>query len=308
MIKPIFIFSMPRSGSTLLQKILMGHNKISSHSEPWFLLNMASLIDYKNTKSDFSYRALRLAVEDMIDSLENKEKDLNRYIREFALSIYENLSDENSIYFLDKTPRYFFIIDFIAKIFPEAKFIFLTRNPLDTVVSYITSFNNNSITSFDQYDQDFNLGFKAISDGYAKHKNRSILVSYENLVGKDKENVVSNIFDYLEIENDTDVLKNYQSQNLNGTMGDKNINTIKNITFDENKWKKIIKTDGRKDLLLQIIRKIDLDYFNITLIEKNELLTKIYNHNTKFNISDFKDFHKNNLRRKLKNIIKWNRY
>ncbi|NQY44154.1 MAG: hypothetical protein HRT87_12525, partial [Legionellales bacterium] len=123
-----------------------------------------------------------------------------------------------------------------------------------------------------------------------------------------KENVVSNIFDYLEIENDTDVLKNYQSQNLNGTMGDKNINTIKNITFDENKWKKIIKTDGRKDLLLQIIRKIDLDYFNITLIEKNELLTKIYNHNTKFNISDFKDFHKNNLRRKLKNIIKWNRY
>ena len=112
MIKPIFIFSMPRSGSTLLQKILMGHNKISSHSEPWFLLNMASLIDYKNTKSDFSYRALRLAVEDMIDSLENKEKDLNRYIREFALSIYENLSDENSIYFYSDSVSEFFRILF----------------------------------------------------------------------------------------------------------------------------------------------------------------------------------------------------
>ena len=35
---PIFIFSLPRAGSTLLQRVLMGHPEIASIAEPWLLL------------------------------------------------------------------------------------------------------------------------------------------------------------------------------------------------------------------------------------------------------------------------------
>jgi len=35
---PIFILSLLRAGSTLLQRILMGHKDIASVTEPWFLL------------------------------------------------------------------------------------------------------------------------------------------------------------------------------------------------------------------------------------------------------------------------------
>ena len=35
---PIFLFSLPRSGSTLLQRVLMSHKDIASVAEPWLML------------------------------------------------------------------------------------------------------------------------------------------------------------------------------------------------------------------------------------------------------------------------------
>ncbi|MBT8101022.1 MAG: sulfotransferase, partial [Gammaproteobacteria bacterium] len=38
MLRPVFLLSLPRSGSTLLQRMLMTHPAISSVPEPWLLL------------------------------------------------------------------------------------------------------------------------------------------------------------------------------------------------------------------------------------------------------------------------------
>ena len=40
---PIFIFSLPRSGSTILQKILMSSTQVSSSNEMWILLPLLNL-------------------------------------------------------------------------------------------------------------------------------------------------------------------------------------------------------------------------------------------------------------------------
>ena len=37
-IKPIFIFSITRSGSTLLQRVIAAHEGVATVSEPWVLL------------------------------------------------------------------------------------------------------------------------------------------------------------------------------------------------------------------------------------------------------------------------------
>ena len=308
MIKPIFVFSMPRSGSTLLQKLLMSHDKISSHSEPWFLLNLASLYEFEGTKSKFCYSALRVAVKDVINSLENKEKDMLKYIREFSLNIYQNLSDENSVYFIDKTPRYFFIIDFIEKVFPEAKFIFLTRNPLETIASYITQFNYNTIKSFDSYDFDFNEGFKAIVNGYYKYKNKSILVRYEEIVGEDKEQIIKNIFEYLELKPDYKVFDKYQTQDLKGSMGDKNIKKTSSVKKEKDKWKKVIFSNHRKKLLLNILDKIIDDYYKLSDFNKDDVLNILKSHNTVFNFQDFQDYYLTIVRRDIKNQLGWYKY
>ena len=308
MIRPIFIFSMPRSGSTLLQTLLMSHNKISSHAEPWFLLNLVSLYGFEGTKSKFGYSALRVAVDDIIKSLKNQEKDMITYIRDFSLNIYQNLSDESAIYFLDKTPRYFFIIDYISKIFPEAKFIFLTRNPLETVASYIPQFNGSTIKSFDLYDFDFDEGFEAIVNGYNKYQSKSILVRYEDIVGENKEKVIQNIFEYLELELDLSVFDKYKYQDLKGRMGDTNIQKTSSVQKENEKWKTIVYSNHRKKTILNILNKVTDDYYKLSHFNKEEVLNMLESHKTSFKIQDCKDYYLNAIRKNIKNQLGWCKY
>ena len=51
---PIFVFSLPRSGSTLLQRVLMSHNDISSVAEPWILLPQIYSLKKEGTLSEYS--------------------------------------------------------------------------------------------------------------------------------------------------------------------------------------------------------------------------------------------------------------
>ena len=38
MAEPVFLFSLPRSGSTLVQRLIAGHPQVATTSEPWILL------------------------------------------------------------------------------------------------------------------------------------------------------------------------------------------------------------------------------------------------------------------------------
>ena len=55
---PIFIISLPRSGSTLLQRILTSHESVASASEPWLLLPLIEMIGSKNIESCANYSKL----------------------------------------------------------------------------------------------------------------------------------------------------------------------------------------------------------------------------------------------------------
>ena len=127
--KIIFLFSLPRSGSTLLQRILMAHDKINSISEPWLLLPLFYTLRQKECSADYDTQTCDIAMQDFIEKLPNKQNDYFEAIKFFTESLYNKISDNKNIYFLDKTPRYYLIIPEIAKTFPNAKFIFLFRNP-----------------------------------------------------------------------------------------------------------------------------------------------------------------------------------
>ena len=144
MIKPIFIFSLPRSGSTLLQNLLMNHPSISSVTEPWILLPLIYINKDEGVLSEYSHRTSKMAIQNLIENLPQKNDDFNSELREFMLNLYQKLSSSKAKYFLDKTPRYFLIIDEIQQLFPESKFIFLFRHPLDILSSILLTWKNNS--------------------------------------------------------------------------------------------------------------------------------------------------------------------
>jgi len=127
----VFVFSLPRSGSTLLQRALMSHPEIHSTSEPWVLLPLAYMLPNKEEIiAPYNHSHAQTALSELIQKLPNKEADYHEAVAKFVENIYAQLSPEGTSYFLDKTPRYYLIIPLIAKLFPDAKFMqaWLTRS------------------------------------------------------------------------------------------------------------------------------------------------------------------------------------
>jgi len=256
--KPVFIFSLPRSGSTLLQRNLMAHESIASTAEPWILLPQIYSLKSKGHLSEYGSLPASRAINDLIYNLPNKKKDFNDSLKNFIIDIYKKLSKNNESYFLDKTPRYYLIIPEIIEIFPEAKFIFLFRSPEQIYASMLQTWSNNKFRSFLSSYYDLIDGLKMLSLNYNKYKNQSIALKYEDLVNS-PENELKRITNYLELDFDNNMINNFSNQKTMGRLGDPTgINYYNSISKESiEKWKLTFNTIIRKRIALNIIKKID---------------------------------------------------
>lgn len=136
----IFLISQPRAGSTLLQKILANHDQIHTLPEPWIMLQAVGNSKKKLCKSRFNERWASLAVNDFLTELPGGESIYFNAIGKMGAYLYNcAMQDTDKTYFLDKTPRYYYIIPELVNIFPEAHFIILVRNPLAVLCSIVTT-------------------------------------------------------------------------------------------------------------------------------------------------------------------------
>jgi hypothetical protein len=117
--KPIFILGCPRSGTTLLFRILQRHEDLSTpHGEGHILWNRFQHPKMRGWTSD------RLVAEDV-------NPDEPTYI---YTAIHQFAPDGR---FLDKTPRNCLRVPYLARLFPDATFVLLKRNGPATVSSLI---------------------------------------------------------------------------------------------------------------------------------------------------------------------------
>lgn len=197
---PIFILSLLRAGSTLLQRMLMGHAAIASTSEPWVLLPMAYMLPNEDGEivGRYDHRLAQRAIADLVACLPGKEADYWRATREFTSSIYSALSGEGGRYFLDKTPRYYLILKPIEQMFPDARFIFLFRNPLAVAASLVKSFGEGRLGSPYESHIDLTEGPVRLVAGYRGLRNRSLKISYEELI-RAPEQTLDQVHDYLNL-------------------------------------------------------------------------------------------------------------
>lgn len=300
--KQVFIFSLPRSGSTLLQRNLMSHKEIFSTSEPWILLPQVYSLRSDGGLSEYGSLSASRAISDLIDNLPNKKQDYYDSLRIFINDIQEKLSINNETYFLDKTPRYYLIIDEIAKIFPEAKFIFLFRSPEQVYASMLQTWAKGNFRPFLRSYYDLVKGFEMISEGYLKHKNRSIFVKYEDFV-VNPEKELKNILNYLQLDFDFEMTNKFSSQHATGRLGDptgvKKYSTIS--TEGLVKWKKTFDTTLRQRIAYKMVNKISEEAYKVQGYDKQEVLNSIKSLPFKIKFSDFKDildFNLDKIRRK----------
>ncbi|MCB0383235.1 MAG: sulfotransferase [Psychroserpens sp.] len=301
---PIFIFSLPRSGSTLLQRVLMSHDDVCSVAEPWLLLPQIYTLKETGTLSEYSSLTTHLAIQDFINNLPNKDQDYNASLKTFILDLYAKQCQNNERYFLDKTPRYYLIIDDIVNLFPEAKFIFLFRNPIHAYASAITTWGNNRFNKLRSSYDDIVLGTKLLSEGYTKHQDKSIAVNYESFV-TNFETELKRITAYLDLDLNHSILNNFSEQNTKGSLGDPTgvtkYTTISNKSIDA--WKQVFNSSIRKKYALWLLKEISAKDLETQGYNKDNIIEEIKRLNSKNNhliLKDSIDYFSNFLTRTFK--------
>tara|TARA_B100002052_G_scaffold276540_1_gene281304 strand:- start:1151 stop:2797 length:1647 start_codon:yes stop_codon:yes gene_type:complete len=189
---PIFIVGMPRSGTTLIERILSAHSQIYGAGELNFLPKIIDKVYTKNYKN----------FEETIDKI---------------VTIYSDQINKlsNRKYIIDKLPINFKWIGFIIKAFPDAKIIHMERNPMAVCWS-------NYKINFRDSGMEFTLSQKDIAEYYLlyhdlmkfwneKFGNKIININYEKFVSDYKKYTKSLVKD-LNL-NWEENIKNYNKNN-----------------------------------------------------------------------------------------------
>ncbi len=213
----IFLLGLPRSGTTLLQRVLSAHPEVASITEPWVLLPLVTCFDAQITRSVYGHNVLERAIADLKVEVGHFQQQHDNHIRSFINEIYTPLRG-NKKYFLDKTPRYYLIAEELHRLFPDAKFIYLFRNPIDIYDSVIKTFYEGQLWRLPFNYMDVTEGLNLLCKPF-EHSRNALKISYEDFCA-DGENAVGQICNYLEIEYRPEILTQFSQVKFSGMLGD----------------------------------------------------------------------------------------
>jgi len=282
--KPLFIFSLPRSGSTLLQRVLAADSQISSAAEPWILLPFVYAFREYGTSAVYSHQWANFALKEFFLELPNGKQDYLSAIGSAMNELYEKAAkSKDARYFLDKTPRYALIVEEVINIFPDGKFIVLWRNPLAIIASIVETWASGkwdlSMCKVDLFD-----GMASLIDGYQAHSGRILAIQYENFL-QSPEIELARISNYLELRLDPDVLKKFSDVRFKGTLidptGTKNYRTVDTTPLE--KWKTVINNPLRKVWCKRYLNWLGKERLKVMGYDLNTLLHEIDSTGMTFN-------------------------
>jgi hypothetical protein len=276
MIKPVFIFSLPRSGSTLLQRLMMAHSQVSSVAEPWILLPLLYTLRPNGQTAEYSHRICQHAVQDLIENMRGGEEEYINQLRQFVEGIYASVARDGTVFFVDKTPRYYFVIPEIARLFPDARFIFLFRNPLQVYASILSTWGKGGFRVLWGNLVDLKLGPKLLSQGYEKLKESSLALRYEDLVANPDASL-RRVCDYIGTSYEPTMLDKFSQQATNGRMGDPTgIHQYKVVEQSaQDKWMTLFSTKLRKRIAKKYLASLPEEALAIQGYNKETMLKEI---------------------------------
>lgn len=186
----IFIISQPRSGSTLLQRILAGHPDILASAETWLMLHPLYIHKHADIKTPYNSEWASFGITEFMEHYTDDPDLLDNATRLWSKMIYENaLNKANKTLFLDKTPRYYYIIPDLYRLFPKAKFIFLLRNPMAVLSSEFNTYIKENWTFMSALADDLIKAPGLILEGIKLLGDDAITINYERFVSDAASNI-----------------------------------------------------------------------------------------------------------------------
>ena len=192
-LKPIFIISLPRSGSTLLEKLIVSNQKELISGEETEIFSLLGRQFFKN-----------------INFFDKFEETAKKIIDEYK---NQNLiSSKNILRFTDKSIDNFYYVGWIKKIFPNAIFVNCERDPKAIIVSILRnifissswSHNINDIIHF------IDNHYKTIEFWETQQDIEIYRVKYEKIIN-DFETETKNLFNYCGLNWSNEILRSNTS-------------------------------------------------------------------------------------------------
>jgi hypothetical protein len=242
----VFLLSLPRSGSTLLQRLLTAHAQVASSAEPWLMLPLLWATRRDGVFSQYRHWHCSTAIGQFLSQLPGGEAAYHQQVRELAYGLYGRMCQPGQTHFLDKTPPYCLIADTLVEAMPEARFIFLWRHPLATVASLVETFCGRR-WRLDRYMADLHVGVERLLRAQDLAGPRGMVVQYESLV-TDGEATLRPIFAHLGLPFDPTVLTRFNEVQFTGSfqdpVGTKQAGPVHGGSLD--KWKQTLTTPVRQ--------------------------------------------------------------
>ena len=282
-ITPIFIFSLPRSGSTMVQRVLASHPQIATAAEPWLLLPQIGVFERDGIFTWANHSFTRTAIEEFCQALPEGRQTYNKYLKQFILKLYREVSPATATHFLDKTPRYHMIVNEILSLFDDAKGIFLWRHPLSIVASLVDSWHHGR-WHLSPYEIDLFGGLSKLVAAYEKNQKKAFSINYETLVSFDQKEWAK-IFAAIKLDMPKNFWENYNTTEINGIMGDGNAKSQPFLSEDSiSKWLLTFNNSFRKRWAKRYLGWIGNDRLRIMGYDKDKILSdleRIPNNNKK---------------------------
>ncbi len=187
---PVFIVGLPRTGTTLTERIVSAHSQVESIGETLFMQMML--------RQESGVQSIESMNPEMVEAV--AKKDIGLIAKGYLDSVNYRLGDEPM--FIDKLPFNVLYLGFIAKAWPNAKIILLVRNPMDSCFSMykqVFTWAYKFSYSLDGLGQYFVAYDRLINHWRELLKDRLIEVEYESLV-TDQENQTRILLDKLGLE------------------------------------------------------------------------------------------------------------
>jgi len=194
----LFVIGSPRSGTTMLERILSSHSAILGGPEPHLLTPLAHLGYWaKVDKAPYDHILAAESQRLFVEQLPNKGQDYWDACRAYCDVLYGRyLSTSGKAICLDKTPAYGLVLPFMMKVFPDGKYVVLTRHPLATFSSFANSFFDGDYQAAQSYNPILNRYVPAIAAFLRQTEVPFVHVRYEDLV-KDPEAWMEKVYQHI---------------------------------------------------------------------------------------------------------------
>ncbi len=256
----IFIIGPPRSGSTMLQRMLGSHSAVLTLPEPHIITPLAHLGYFANVdRAPYDHINAAQAIREFVADLPGGEADYLDACRAYTDVLYGRmLGTTDKTMFLDKTPAYALVLPFLTRIYPQAKYIVLTRHPLAVLCSYANSFFEGDFEAAVAFNDILGRYVPAVAAFLRQRGVPHLLLRYEDLV-EEPEARMAAVFAFCGLPDEQGAVDYGEHAHTDKSYGDPKVRLHKRpTTASSDRWASDLAVDQRKlDVARRVVEPLD---------------------------------------------------